>query len=596
MTACSTVDRPLANAEETPAPPSRTPRRTPATRGPSGRALRRGHRCADHPERRQRHARGVPAAIDGVPVVAFCQRRPRPGRRDGRGGLRAHRRTPTTRAVRERRARSSASGTPAAPGSPRASSPCTRSAGSSRAMTQASGMVPQISVVLGPAAGGAAYGPALTDIVILGPEGRIFVTGPDVVRSVTGEDVDMAAPRRPRAAQPALRRRARRHQHRRRGPRCGPAGSPSLLGAPGPAATSARSRTSTSAACCRSRKRRAYDVHPLVDAACSTTAPGIELHAKWAPNIVTTLGRLGGRTVGVIANNPLRLGGCLDSPSAEKAARFVRMCDAFGVPLVVRRRRPRLPARASARSGTASYAAAPSCCTRSARRGPAGHAGDPQDLRRRVHRDELPLAGRHQGVRLAGRRDRGDGRGRRGPHPAPPQAGRGRPRRSAPQVEAELAAEHERIAGGVDGPSRSASSTRSSSRPDPRAPSPGPSPRRPRRAARTATSRSDGPGPQARNPTSTARPVQAPPGRGVRLSPVLTATTGPGHDRARPWRVSRACLEVPPVRSERCPGGPVARRRTESAWCWPATARRAANSVIEDSTHGPCTGRPRPCP
>ncbi|HET7430513.1 MAG TPA: carboxyl transferase domain-containing protein, partial [Nocardioides sp.] len=59
------------------------------------------------------------------------------------------------------------------------------------AMTQASGKIPQISVVLGPAAGGAAYGPALTDVVILGPEGRIFVTGPDVVRSVTGEDVDM---------------------------------------------------------------------------------------------------------------------------------------------------------------------------------------------------------------------------------------------------------------------------------------------------------------------------------------------------------------------------------------------------------------------
>src|ERR1700746_1478579 len=60
------------------------------------------------------------------------------------------------------------------------------------AMTAASGVVPQISVVLGPAAGGAAYGPALTDVVILSRHGRIFVTGPDVVRSVTGEDVDMA--------------------------------------------------------------------------------------------------------------------------------------------------------------------------------------------------------------------------------------------------------------------------------------------------------------------------------------------------------------------------------------------------------------------
>src|SRR5262249_58979907 len=60
------------------------------------------------------------------------------------------------------------------------------------AMTRLSGKVPQISVVLGPAAGGAAYGPALTDVVILSDQGRIFVTGPDVVRSVTGEDVDMA--------------------------------------------------------------------------------------------------------------------------------------------------------------------------------------------------------------------------------------------------------------------------------------------------------------------------------------------------------------------------------------------------------------------
>jgi acetyl-CoA/propionyl-CoA carboxylase carboxyl transferase subunit len=79
--------------------------------------------------------------------------------------------------------------------------------------------------------------------------------------------------------------------------------------------------------------RRAYDVHPLI--AGLLDEPGIELHPRWAPNIVTMLGRMAGRTVGVIANNPLRLGGCLDATSAEKAARFVRMCDAFGVPLVV---------------------------------------------------------------------------------------------------------------------------------------------------------------------------------------------------------------------------------------------------------------------
>ena len=63
--------------------------------------------------------------------------------------------------------------------------------------------------------------------------------------------------------------------------------------------------------------------------------PAEELQAKWAPNIVTALGRLAGRTVGVIANNPLRMGGCLDATCAEKAARFVRMCDSFGIPLLV---------------------------------------------------------------------------------------------------------------------------------------------------------------------------------------------------------------------------------------------------------------------
>jgi len=81
------------------------------------------------------------------------------------------------------------------------------------------------------------------------------------------------------------------------------------------------------------QKQRAYDVKPLI--AGVFDGPGLELHPRFAPNVVTTLGRLAGRTVGVIANNPLRLGGCLDSASAEKAARFVRMCDAFGVPLVV---------------------------------------------------------------------------------------------------------------------------------------------------------------------------------------------------------------------------------------------------------------------
>jgi acetyl-CoA/propionyl-CoA carboxylase carboxyl transferase subunit len=199
------------------------------------------------------------------------------------------------------------------------------------AMTQASGKVPQISVVLGPAAGGAAYGPALTDLVILGPAGRVFVTGPDVVRSVTGEDVDAL---RLGGPEPHGRRSGVVHivaetdAHAISSARelAVLLAEQSHFGAKPAAEVDLGDLLPENA-------KRAYDVHPLINGLLD--GPGVELHAKWAPNIVTTLGRLGGRTVGVVANNPLRLGGCLDSTSAEKAARFVRMCDAFGVPLVV---------------------------------------------------------------------------------------------------------------------------------------------------------------------------------------------------------------------------------------------------------------------
>ncbi len=199
-------------------------------------------------------------------------------------------------------------------------------------MTQASGIIPQVSVVLGPAAGGAAYGPALTDVVILGPEGRIFVTGPDVVRSVTGEAVDML---RLGGPEPHGRRSGVVHiladSEQEALDRARTVSS--LLGAQGSLVVSDVDDRDLSAVLPESPKR-AYDVHPLVEELLDHGSVQ-ELHARWAPNIVTALGRFGGRTVGVVANNPLRLGGCLDSLSAEKASRFVRMCDAFGVPLLV---------------------------------------------------------------------------------------------------------------------------------------------------------------------------------------------------------------------------------------------------------------------
>jgi acetyl-CoA/propionyl-CoA carboxylase carboxyl transferase subunit len=205
------------------------------------------------------------------------------------------------------------------------------------AMTRASGVVPQISVVLGAAAGGAAYGPALTDLVILSEQGRIFVTGPDVVRSVTGEDVDMA---RLGGPEPHSRRSGVVHlvaasdaeaiaRARELTALLGDQGTVD----PAAARPGARAAAPSLAEFLPDSPRRAYDIKPLITALLD--APGTELHPRWAPNVVTLLGRLAGRTVGVVANNPLRLGGCLDATSAEKAARFVRMCDALGVPLVV---------------------------------------------------------------------------------------------------------------------------------------------------------------------------------------------------------------------------------------------------------------------
>jgi acetyl-CoA/propionyl-CoA carboxylase carboxyl transferase subunit len=210
------------------------------------------------------------------------------------------------------------------------------------AMVRASGRVLQISVVLGAAAGGAAYGPALTDVVIMAPDGRVFVTGPDVVRSVTGEQIDMEALGGPSAhgkksgvahvvaaSEPDALLRARHIA--------------GLFARPGMFDLHSIDDEPDLSEYLPMERQRAYDVRPLVHAVLDGADPETpdpsggftELQPKWAPNIVVGLGRLAGRTVGVIANNPLRLGGCLDSASAEKASRFVRMCDAFGVPLLV---------------------------------------------------------------------------------------------------------------------------------------------------------------------------------------------------------------------------------------------------------------------
>jgi acetyl-CoA/propionyl-CoA carboxylase carboxyl transferase subunit len=208
------------------------------------------------------------------------------------------------------------------------------------AMTHASGRVPQISVVVGPAAGAAAYGPALTDAIIMAPAGRVFITGPDVVKSVTGEQIDMedlggpqTHSRRSGVAHVIAESEADAYLRARR--------LVTFFTRPGFLDLDRLKDEQDLRQLLPESARRAYDVRPLVrailDPADKDGAGGgfDELQVGWAPNMVVGLGRLAGRTIGVLANNPIRKGGCLDSLSAEKASRFVRMCDSQGVPLLV---------------------------------------------------------------------------------------------------------------------------------------------------------------------------------------------------------------------------------------------------------------------
>ena len=150
-----------------------------------------------------------------------------------------------------------------------------------RAMTQASGKIPQISIVLGFAAGGAAYGPALTDLVILAPEGRIFVTGPDVVRSLTGEDVDML-----RLGGPDTHGRRSGVVHIVADDEADAIGQGrKLTGLLANQAITAETVADVDlASLLPESPKRAYDVHPLINGVLDEGST-VELHARWAPNV-----------------------------------------------------------------------------------------------------------------------------------------------------------------------------------------------------------------------------------------------------------------------------------------------------------------------
>jgi acetyl-CoA carboxylase carboxyltransferase component len=205
-----------------------------------------------------------------------------------------------------------------------------------RANVRLSGRVPQISVVTGAAAGGASYSPALTDFVVMTDAASMFLTGPEVVRAVTGEDVTASELGGPRVHQrngvchlvapsqrDAVRLTRRLLSYLPQNTWEGPAVVPPAL-APG----------DDPGAVLPSQTSRVYDVRDVIRALVDG-GELLELAPRWARNVVTAFARIGGAAVGVVANQPRHRGGVLDVASSQKAARFVRTCNAFRVPLVV---------------------------------------------------------------------------------------------------------------------------------------------------------------------------------------------------------------------------------------------------------------------
>ena len=215
-----------------------------------------------------------------------------------------------------------------------------------RRNVHASGVVPQISLIMGPCAGGAVYSPAVTDFtVMVDKTSHMFITGPDVIKTVTGEDVTMEE-------------LGGAHTHNTKSGNAHYLGSDeddaidfvkallsylpqNNLEDPPAYADAAASDddlrlTDTDRALdvlIPDSPNQPYDMHTVVEAVLDD-GEFLEVQALFAPNIVVGFGRVEGRSVGVVANQPLQYAGTLDIDASEKAARFVRTCDAFNVPVL----------------------------------------------------------------------------------------------------------------------------------------------------------------------------------------------------------------------------------------------------------------------
>jgi acetyl-CoA carboxylase carboxyltransferase component len=197
------------------------------------------------------------------------------------------------------------------------------------------GVVPQISIVSGASAGGGAYSPALTDLIVMTEDAAMFLTGPGIVREALGEEIGAAELGGPRVhdrngvcqlVERDVRSAALRVRELLSYLPSSAAEQPPRTAPREPALADPGAEVPT-------EPRRAYDVRRALEAIVDEDSL-LELSPRWARNVVTTFARLDGRPLGIVANQPHHLGGVLDAEGSEKAAWFVRLCDSFGMPLL----------------------------------------------------------------------------------------------------------------------------------------------------------------------------------------------------------------------------------------------------------------------
>jgi len=207
---------------------------------------------------------------------------------------------------------------------------------------QASGVIPQISLIMGPCAGGAVYSPAITDfIVMVDQTSHMFITGPDVIKTVTGEDVgfeELGGARTHQAKSGVAHFMAADEAEALDLTRQLLSYLPSnnLEDAPEFGSDASDEVTDDDRALdtlIPDSANQPYDMHTVIEAIVDD-GEFLEVQPLFAPNMICAFGRVAGRSVGIVANQPMQFAGTLDIDASEKAARFVRTCDAFNVPVL----------------------------------------------------------------------------------------------------------------------------------------------------------------------------------------------------------------------------------------------------------------------